>query len=150
MSSDGLGVLWRSDGTLSDMQYKCVLENIMVPSVRLIYPDGIIKFQQDNHPVHTSSRVMRWFSERPDINLIDWPPRSPDLNPIEHVWAEVKKTMRERWPRRQPTTKEELWETIENAWNLVSSNHRYCRRLVSSMPRRLQAVIEVEGLHTRY
>ena len=153
MSSDGLGTLWRLDGKLNAQHYKIVLENIMVPTVRIMFPDEEeIIFQQDNHPAHTSAEVMKWFSERPYIKLIDWPPRSPDLNIIENVWAEVKRTVKKimHRSRRRPTTKNALWEIVQKAWNRVSSRRRFLRRLLLSMPRRIQAVIDVEGLHTRY
>ncbi|KAJ4430237.1 hypothetical protein ANN_22449 [Periplaneta americana] len=151
--SDGLGVLWRLDGNLNAQQYKVLMENVMLPSVRMIYPDDDdIIFQQDNHRVLTCVAVMTWFSERPCIRLIEWPPCSPDLNVLENVWWEVKKTvnaMINTMPRR-PTTKDALWNIIKNAWDRVSSRRQYLRRLIASIPRRMQAVIDVEGLHTRY
>ncbi|KAJ4444964.1 hypothetical protein ANN_06763 [Periplaneta americana] len=154
MSSDVLGVLWRLDANLNAQQYKVLMENVMLPSVWMIYPDDdeIIFFQQYNHRVHTCAEVMRWFSERPFIRLIEWPPCSPDLNVLENVWSEVKKTVNAmiNTMRRRPTTKDALWSIIEDAWDRVSSRRQYLRRLIASIPRRMQAVIDAEGLHTRY
>lgn len=150
MCRDGLGVLWMLDETLNAAQYKVILEHVMIPSVRMHYPDGIIDFVQDNHPVHTSNAVSNWFSERQDIKVMDWPPCSPDLNPIEHVWAEVKKEVESNWPANQRRTKDALWTQIQEAWDRVSTRRRYCRNLISSMPRRLREVIWAEGSHTRY
>ncbi|KAJ4452326.1 hypothetical protein ANN_03851 [Periplaneta americana] len=142
MSSDGLGVLWRLDGNLNAQQYKIVLENVMLPSVRMIYPDDDeIISQQDNHRVHTCAEVMSWFTERPYIRLIEWPPCSPDLNVLENVWSEVKKTVNaiiNTMPRR-PTTKDALWNIIEDTWDRVSSRQQYLRCLIASIPRRMQA-----------
>ena len=75
----------------------------MVLYARLLYPDGILQFQEDNHPVHTSELIRDWFARRQDIELIDWPRRSPDLNPIENMWAQIKRHMRKRWPNPPPT-----------------------------------------------
>lgn len=57
--------------------YKAFLPDILRP--------GDI-FMQDNAPVHTA-RLVRDALEQIDINVIDWPPYSPDLNPIENLWA---------------------------------------------------------------
>jgi hypothetical protein len=70
----------------------------MVPSVRLHYPDGIIQFQQDHSSIRGCRVVQEWLSLQADIELIDWPPREPDMNSIENMWSEVKRAMQEIWP----------------------------------------------------
>jgi hypothetical protein len=53
----------------------------------MLYPDGIIHFQQD--PIHDSRVVQEWLSLQADVELIDWPPQAPDMNPVENMWSEV-------------------------------------------------------------
>jgi hypothetical protein len=62
----------------------------MVPSVRMLYPDGETQFQQE-YSIHDSHVVQEWLSRQADVELIDWPSRAPDMNPIENMWIEVKK-----------------------------------------------------------
>ena len=75
------------EGRFTADQYIEILEEVMLPSVRqyaLPYPERII-FMQDNCPIHKARVVNRWFQEQRDIELLDWPSRSCDLNPIENV-----------------------------------------------------------------
>ena len=67
----------------------------MVPSVRMLYPDGIIHLQQDHSDIHDSRVVQEWLSRQVDVQLLDWPPPAPDTKPNENMWSEVKRTMQE-------------------------------------------------------
>ena len=55
-------------------------------------------FMQDNAPIHTAKRVSAWVKDRA-IPVLDWAPYSPDLNPIEHVWAYMKQWIHEQYPQ---------------------------------------------------
>jgi DDE superfamily endonuclease len=47
-------------------------------------------FIQDNASIHTAKKIKKWFKDNA-ILLLNWPPYSPDMNPIKHVWAKIKK-----------------------------------------------------------
>jgi hypothetical protein len=67
----------------------------MVPSVQMLYPNGIINFQQDQSSIHNSHGVQEWLLLQAEVELIDWPQHAPDMNHIENIWSEVKMTMLE-------------------------------------------------------
>lgn len=52
-------------------------------------------FQQDNAPCHTARKSITWFQQN-RIKLLEWPPQSTNLNPIEYLWARVKKHIHTR------------------------------------------------------
>jgi hypothetical protein len=90
ISSRGTRLLHRTDGRLNGAQYLHILRYIMVPSVREMFPDGVINFQQDQSPVHKLQLFQGWLLDQNEVELLDWPPCGTNLNPIENVWSETK------------------------------------------------------------
>jgi hypothetical protein len=76
------------------------MKGLKVPSVRMLYPDGIIHLQQDHSSNHDSRVVQEWLSRQAVVELIAWTPRTPDMNPIENMWSEVKRALIESVTRR--------------------------------------------------
>ena len=77
------------------------------------------------------------------VATLPWPAQSPDLNPIEHLWADLKR----RGADPVPATVDELWERLEREWWVTDASR--CRRLVESMPSRIDAV-NAHGGHTQF
>lgn len=100
---------------------------------------------QDNSSIHKSRVVTEWLNTN-HINTLPWPSKSPDLNPIENVWAQMVKDMYSR--NFRPANVEELWLAIENAWENIGED--YTRTLILSMRNRLQKVINANGAWTKY
>jgi hypothetical protein len=82
-----------------------------------------------------------------NINVLPWPAKSPDLNPIENVWSYVVKKIY-KMPFR-PANADQLWQTIENAWEELVDTYDM-RSLIMSMPRRLERVLVTNGSATKY
>jgi hypothetical protein len=115
------------------------------------YKPGFI-FQQDNARIHTAERTQEWF-ESHGIWVVEWPPHSPDLNPIEHVWNMLKRTLLKLHPflfeeGRAQTDWKNFHEAIQEAWWAISQAS--IDGLIDSMPRRIEAVIRARGWYTKY
>ncbi|KAK3543439.1 hypothetical protein QTP70_020917, partial [Hemibagrus guttatus] len=62
------------------------------PFMETVFPDGCGLFQQDNAPCHKAKMLQEWFDEHNnEFEVLTWPPNSPDLNPIEHLWDVLNK-----------------------------------------------------------
>jgi hypothetical protein len=97
--------------------------------------------------------VKEWF-ENHDIRTTDWPPYSPDLNPIENAWHALKVLALKMFPdvmNGKGDTEEarkNIEECLQAAWKALSND--LFESLIESMPRRVAACIAAEGWHTKY
>jgi transposase len=112
--------------------------------------DGI--FMHDNAPTHTAI-VLREALEDMQIEVMVWPPHSPDLNPIENLWSLLKAEIYKLRPdlihmKNNDETKQILVETAQIAWQNIDMRH--LEHLSETMPNRVQAIIESEGWYTPY
>ncbi len=80
-SYHGVGLLVFIDGIMDPVKYVNILSNNLEDSARLMGLENYT-FQQDNDPKHTSRLAKNYFEDK-SIDLLPWPPQSPDLNPIE-------------------------------------------------------------------
>lgn len=146
MTAQGPGFLTRIDGGLNAELYCNILQDEFMQTLDYYGLDkSDIIFQQDNDPKHTANRTKQWFFEN-HINVLDWPAQSPDLNPIEHLWFNLKQKLNS-YPT-QPASIHELWERIQCEWEKITPQE--CLNLIESMPRRVQNVLQVKGGYTKY
>ena len=104
-----------------------------------------IIIQQDNDPKHTSRKAKKWFEDH-EFEVMVWPPQSPDLKPIEHLWFILTKRLAE-YPELSKGILE-LWECIQVEWDKIEVAQ--CQELIESMPRRIKEVIRAKGGYTSY
>lgn len=115
-----------------------VLKKGLIPFINNNFPSGH-KFMQDNDPKHRSSLAQNFFRAN-NVNWWKTPPESPDLNPIENLWHEVKEHIRSQV---KPKTKEELIDGIKGFWKTVGV--RKCTKYIRHLRKVIPKVIEVQG-----
>ena len=78
----------------------------------------------DNDPKHTSKVVEKWLKDS-KVKVLEWPSQSPDLNPIENLWVDLKKRVR----ARRPTNLTQLQQLCQEEWDRIHPTWEACGRL---------------------
>ncbi|UYV65665.1 hypothetical protein LAZ67_3005028 [Cordylochernes scorpioides] len=127
--------LLRIQGTMTAQRY---VDDVLRP-VTLPYLQGVPNalYQQDNARPHTA-RISQQALQ--DVQMLPWPPYSPDLSPIEHVWDIIGRRLH---ALPQPRSEDELWQMVEREWRAIPQDA--IRTLIDSLPRRVAACIAVRG-----
>lgn len=130
-------------GTMTATRYCSILEAGLLPFLKDVYPEGH-RFQQDNDPKHTSRYAKEYMKEK-GINWWRTPAESPDLNPIENVWASLKYYLRSQY---KPRDLESLIDGIKSFWK--SMTPKVCQRYIGHLHKVIPKVIQVEGAASGY
>lgn len=140
MSYRGTGRLHVCEGAMNQEQYQTIIKTRVVPQLKDWFGDEACYFQHDLAPCHTAKSCLKLL-ETSQVNVLPWPGNSPDLSPIENLWAILKR----RINKHNCSNKNELINEILNVWARTNDLHEISRSLIDSMPRRIDACIKARG-----
>ncbi len=114
-AASGTGCLDCVNGIMKSDDYQRILGRNVVASVRKLHlHQRSWVFQQDNDPKHTSKSTQKWLQTK-RWRVVKWPAMSPDLNPIEHLWRDLKTAV----GRRHPSNLNDLEQFAKEEWSKI-------------------------------
>jgi transposase len=154
-----LGPLVFINQTVDRNVYIQLLEQNLLSFIDMLHETGIqnIVFQQDNATPHHARVTRDWLKaagEHHGFTVMEFPPNSPDLNPIEHLWSILKAELYRRYPDTmylkgsESTVRGELRKRLNEIWWDIGED--VLNKLIDSMPNRIQAVLKARGWYTEY
>lgn len=141
-------VIFEPGGGYNSESYTEALERGLLP----IYEGKA--YQQDNAPIRKSRHTLAWFEEHSIYLITDWPPYSPDMNCIEHLWPHLKAELfklapdMDSWTGSPESVRQRMVDLLPAAWDAIPT--RVFRACMDSMHERMEAVIAADGWQTRF
>ncbi len=125
-------------------RYHEILGRNVVVSVRKLHlHQRSWVFQQDNDPKHSSKSTQKWLQTK-RWRVLKWPAMSPDLNPIKHLWRDLKTAVGRKHPLN-PNVHEQF---AKEEWSKIPVER--CKKLIHGYRKRLISVIISKGGATKY
>ncbi len=128
---------------MNGAMYREILSENLLPSARALKMKRGWVFQHDNDPKHTARATKEWLRKK-HFKVLEWPSQSPDLNPIDNLWRELKVCV----AQRQPQNITALEEICMEEWAKIPAT--VCENLVKTYRKRLTSVIANKGYITKY
>ena len=126
---------------MSDTIYENILKDYL-PELKRIGKNEVL-ILMDNHPVHKSLNSLKFYKEK-GIKVIDFPPHSLDLNPIENIWSKIKKQIM----KKEYQTMAVLIKDIGKEWDSITDNQ--LKNYSLSMKDRIHSYLLLERIKSKY
>jgi tRNA A37 threonylcarbamoyladenosine biosynthesis protein TsaE len=145
-TAGGTVAIHKIDGIMRHENYVAILKQHIKTSVRKLKFGHKWVFQMDSDHKHTSKVVAKWLKNK-KVKVLEWPSQNPDLNPIENVWAELKKHVE----ARRPTNLTQLHQLCQEERAKIHPIHPiYCGKRMEGYTKRLTQVEHIKGNATKY
>lgn len=139
--------------TVTAAAYLDMLRNYVIPGLRRRGVLNSVVFQQDGAAPHTAQVVLDYLQQRFPDRLISfrtqvmWPPRSPDLNPLDfYLWGHIKQLLR----GKEHASLEDLKHSIQTAVRAINQDKELLQRVIGSFKSRLSACLDEDGGHFQH
>jgi len=144
ISYKGVDTLVRYHGNMNSIDFVEILEENLLRDYPLLRGtrtrQGKYYFQLDKASSHRVLHSKNFFRNN-NISTLVWPSYTPDLNPVENIWAFIKSQLFKK--NKKLTTADETWEEIQRIWYFEVNS--MIKNLYNFIPNRLKAVIELQG-----
>ncbi len=138
-SAAGTGRLVAIEGKMNAAKYRDILDENLLQSAQDLRLSRRFTFQQDNDPKHTAKIMKEWLHNN-SVTVLEWSSQSPDLNPIEHLWRDLKMAVHQRLPSNLT----ELERICKEQWQRIPKSR--CEKLVASIfPKKTHGCIKSKG-----
>ena len=141
-SGKGFGRIYCFTNNLNADLLCTIYKNTLLPSAKTFFgkDNNTWSLQEDNDPKHRSRKAKDWKADH-QVKSLSWPSQSPDLNPIENVWAVLKAHV----SIYKPSSVKELIQVIKKEWKKL--NNVFAENLVASMKNHVSLILSNEGDH---
>lgn len=146
ITSDGVGEISNDTSTITSKRYCAIISHELRRTIKKFdFDPERLWFAHDNARVHKTKEVQDRLSEL-HVNVMDWPPYSPDINPIENIWAILKRRL--RCYDEEADCHQTLWQRIVRIWFDITADE--LAPYYASMPERMQAIVDAGGGPIKY
>lgn len=133
--------------TFKGEDYDKLIKTSVIDDIKEQFQSRFI-YMQDNATVHKDETTNYIRNLEEIIEVVNWPARSPDLNPIENCWAILKKEVKKQIKNKKVRNYNVMFSHVKKAWNSI--DNRTILKIYESFENRLVECLKRKGDVTKY